>query len=84
MTELLLDRLENALDEIRPHLNVDGGDIEIVEVTPDMNLVVRWIGNCESCTMSALTMRGGVEQVIRNRVPEIASVIAINSNAVKF
>jgi len=57
MTELLLDRLENALDEIRPHLNVDGGDIEIVEVTPDMNLVVRWIGNCESCTMSALTMR---------------------------
>lgn len=78
MTDVLLDRIESALDEIRPHLNVDGGDIEIIEVTNDMRLKVRWLGNCEMCSMSAMTMRGGIEQVIRNKVPEIASVEAVN------
>lgn len=78
MSEILLDRIESALDEIRPHLNVDGGDIEIIEVTDDMRLKVRWLGNCEMCSMSAMTMRGGIEQVIRNKVPEIAAVEAVN------
>jgi len=70
----LLEKVESALDEIRPHLKVDGGDIEIVEITPDNRLIVRWLGNCEMCNMSAMTLKGGVEQVIKQRVPEITGI----------
>lgn len=74
----IFHRIDKALDEIRPHLQVDGGDIEVVEVTEDFVVKVRWIGNCESCNMSVMTMRAGVEQAIRNKVPEITAVVAIN------
>ena len=47
----LLERVELALDEIRPHLQVDGGDIEVVEITPDFRLIVKWMGNCEMCNI---------------------------------
>lgn len=71
-------RVDLALDEIRPHLQVDGGDIQVVEITEDLIVKVRWMGNCESCNMSIMTMRAGVEQAIKNKVPEIAGVVAIN------
>lgn len=74
----LFDRVELALDEIRPHLQMDGGDIEVVEITEALEVRVRWKGNCESCNMSFMTMRAGVEQAIRNKVPEITSVVALN------
>jgi Fe-S cluster biogenesis protein NfuA len=77
-THSLTRRVDEALDEIRPHLQMDGGDIEIVEITPDLVVRVRWKGNCESCNMSIMTMRAGVEQAIRNKVPEIHSVEAVN------
>lgn len=76
--EKLLERVEKALDEIRPHLEVDGGNIEVVEITEDMNLMVKWIGNCEFCNMSAMTMRAGVQEKVREMVPEIKEVIAVN------
>lgn len=72
------DRVNGALDEVRPHLEVDGGNIEIIEISDDMEVVVKWLGNCEFCNMSTMTMRAGIEQAIRNRVPEITSVRAIN------
>jgi Fe-S cluster biogenesis protein NfuA len=75
----LLARADRALDEIRPHLNADGGDIEIVELTPDGHLIVRWLGNCQSCNMSEMTMRAGIEQTLRLHVPEIKKVVALNS-----
>lgn len=74
----LVARIDRALDEIRPHLQVDGGDIEVVEVTEDLTVKVRWVGNCESCNMSFMTMKAGVEQAIRNKVPEISGVVAVN------
>jgi Fe-S cluster biogenesis protein NfuA len=78
-TPALRERIDKALDEIRPHLQADGGDIEIVEVTEDGQLVIRWLGNCQSCNMSEMTMRAGVEMTIQQRVPEIKSVIAANA-----
>jgi Fe-S cluster biogenesis protein NfuA len=74
----LLDRINAALDEVRPHLAVDGGNIEVVEITEDMSVLIKWLGNCEFCSMSAMTMRAGIEQAIKSRVPEIKSVKAIN------
>lgn len=74
----LLDQVNVALDEIRPHLIVDGGNIEVVEITDDMELKVKWMGNCEFCSMSAMTMKAGVEQAIKQKVPQILKVTAIN------
>jgi Fe-S cluster biogenesis protein NfuA len=74
----VLEKVNEALDEVRPHLVVDGGNIEIVDITDDMELIVKWLGNCEFCNMSAMTLRAGIEQAIRNKVPIIKSVKAIN------
>lgn len=72
------DRVEVALNEIRPHLAVDGGNVEIVEITEDLILRLRWMGTCENCNMSAMTMQAGIKEVVKNRVPEIIQVEAIN------
>jgi len=74
----ILTRINTALDEIRPHLAVDGGDIELVELTDKGVVRIKWLGNCEHCSMSSMTMRAGVEQAIRAKVPEITGVEAIN------
>ncbi|MEE9437830.1 MAG: NifU family protein [Saprospiraceae bacterium] len=76
--QLLKERVNIALDTIRPHLKVDDGDIEIVEITDDMILKIRWLGNCEFCSMSVMTMKAGVEQAVLSKVPEIQSIIAVN------
>lgn len=71
-------RIEDALQTVRPHLQVDGGDIEVVEVTDDMHVKIRWMGMCESCSMSAMTLRAGIAEAIRGKIPEIAGVEAVN------
>ncbi|MCE2790015.1 MAG: NifU family protein [Saprospiraceae bacterium] len=81
MSEILI-RINTALDEIRPHLAVDGGDIELVELTEKGIVRIKWLGNCEHCSMSSMTMRAGVEQAIRAKVPEITGVEAINGFSV--
>ena len=77
--ENLLQRIEIALDTIRPHLRVDGGNVEIVDVTDAHVLRVRWLGNCEGCSMNVMTLRAGIEQAVRAQVPEIAAVEAVNN-----
>ena len=74
----LLARINDSLNDIRPFLKVDGGNVEVVDVTEDNIVHVRWMGNCETCSMSAMTMKAGIEQAIRNKMPEIKGVIAIN------
>lgn len=74
----LFDRVDLALDDVRPHLAVDGGDVELVEITPDNLVKIKWLGSCESCNMSVMTMRAGIEQAIRLKVPEIVGVVAVN------
>ena len=76
--EALLKRIDAALEDIRPHLAVDGGNIELVDVTEDMQVQIKWQGNCDGCSMSAFTMRAGVEQSVRTKIPEIMSVVALN------
>lgn len=76
--ELLVQRVDKALDGLRPHLEVDGGNIEIVELTDDLVLKIKWLGNCEMCTMSTMTLKAGVEQAVKQHVPEIKSVEPVN------
>lgn len=74
----LLQQVENALGDIRPHLAADGGDVQIVEITDDMTVRIKWMGNCENCSMSFMTMRAGIEHAIKSKVPGILQVEAIN------
>lgn len=74
----ILARVEQALTTLRPHLEIDGGDIEVVELTDEMVLKFKWMGNCETCSMSPMTMKGGIEHTIKSLVPEIKSIEAVN------
>ena len=75
----LIERVDAALNDVRPHLAVDGGDVEVVDVTDDHIVKIKWLGTCEGCSMSAMTMRAGIEQAIQGKIPEITAVEAINS-----
>jgi len=74
----LLERIEDALSTVRPHLILDGGDVEVVELTDDLHVKIRWKGMCQSCTMSAMTLRAGIQEAIKGKIPEIAGVEAVN------
>ena len=78
MTASLKDRIEIALNSIRPFLHADGGDVELVEVTHDMEVRLRLLGNCCNCGMSKMTMKAGIELGLMNAIPEIKSVVAVN------
>lgn len=78
----LISRIDRALNEVRPHLAVDGGNVEVVDVTEDHIVKIKWLGTCEGCSMSAMTMRAGIEQAIRGRLPEIVGVEAVNGLSV--
>lgn len=70
------ERVINALDKVRPYLQSDGGDIELIEVTDDLSVKVKLTGACHGCPYSMQTLKAGVEQVIMKEVPEIKRVIS--------
>lgn len=71
---MLRERVEVALDKIRPALQADGGDLELIDVTDDGRVTIRLTGACGSCPMSQMTLKMGVEQRLREEVPEVVSV----------
>ncbi len=71
------ERVEKALDLIRPALQNDGGDVELVDVDEVTGIVkVKLVGACGSCPMSQMTLRMGVERVLKEQIPEITEVVA--------
>jgi Fe-S cluster biogenesis protein NfuA len=70
----LIKQVEASLDSIRPYLNQDGGDIQVVDITDDMVVKVKLLGACESCPMSFMTMKAGVEATLKKTIPEIRSI----------
>ena len=78
MSEELLKKVCDALDEIRPFLNEDGGDLSIVELTEDLILKIEFTGACSSCSMNNMTFKNGVEDAIKRLVPEIKGVFPVN------
>ena len=75
MDETVINKVEKVLEEIRPNLQADGGDIELVGVEKDV-VKVRLKGACAGCQMSTMTLQWGVEQVLKKKIPEIARVEA--------
>jgi Fe-S cluster biogenesis protein NfuA len=76
MTETIQKRVQDALDEIRPQIQADGGDVELVSVEKE-TVKVRLVGHCAGCPMSAMTLKNGVEALIKERIPEIKKVEAV-------
>ncbi|WP_345027300.1 NifU family protein [Ravibacter arvi] len=77
MKEGLVKRIEDALDSVRPYLLADGGDVKLHELTDDMVVRLELLGSCQSCPMSAMTFKAGLEESIRRAVPEVTKVEAV-------
>lgn len=77
MNQDLYNRVEDALKTIRPYLEADGGDVELLEVTDENTAMLELKGACSTCSMSHMTMKAGIEETIMRAVPEIKSVQAV-------
>ena len=75
----IIDKIEDALAEIRRFLESDGGDINFIELTDDWIVKVKLIGACSSCNISMMTLKNGVEVVVKKAVPEVKEVVEISS-----
>jgi len=79
--QVLFEKVDKALQTIRPFLEADGGNIELLEVTAEKTARVKLLGACQTCSMSSMTMKAGVEEAIKRAVPEINAVEAVNQES---
>jgi Fe-S cluster biogenesis protein NfuA len=77
--EELSVKINAAIEQLRPFLHADGGDMELVEITDEAIVKVRLLGACSDCTMSVMTLKAGLEEAIKKVAPEVVSVEAVNS-----
>ncbi len=78
MRELnLFERINKGLEEIRPFLNKDGGDVSFVKITSNFDLVLRLEGACRTCEVNQMTLKNGIEEAIKKYAPEIKSIKSI-------
>jgi len=78
--ELLEKRVKNILEQVRPYLQQDGGDVNFVELTDDMVVLVELTGACGSCPYSTMTLKNGIESVMKKSIPEIRSVEQVHDD----
>lgn len=79
METSIYDRVNAAIEQLRPYLKSDGGDMELVEITNENVVRVKLLGACKTCTMSEMTLKAGLEEALKSAAPQIKSVEAINS-----
>jgi len=72
------EKVEEALNSIRVYLQADGGDVELVEVEDDGTVKVRLTGACKGCPMSQMTLQMGVERTLKEKIPEVKKVVAVD------
>lgn len=82
MTELkkqeIIEKVNGALNQLRPFLHADGGDMELVDVTNDAVVQVRLLGACSDCSMSAMTLKAGLVDALKTAAPEVTSVESVS------
>ena len=66
-----------AIDDLRPYLHNDGGDMELVEITPEKKVIIKLLGACKTCSVSSVTIKAGLEENLKALLPEIKGVEAI-------
>ena len=71
------EQIENVLNKIKPSLKADGGDVELIEVGEDGIIKVKLTGACGSCPMSQMTLKMGIERILKEEVPEVKEVVAV-------
>jgi Fe-S cluster biogenesis protein NfuA len=71
------EKVEKVIEQVRPNLQADGGDIELVDVTPDGVVKVKLRGACQGCPGAAMTLKNGVERLLKANVPEVTSVVNV-------
>lgn len=71
------DQILNAINQIRPNLQADGGDVELVDVSEDGVVKVRLTGACRGCPMSQMTLKMGIEKFLKKEVPEVKEVVSV-------
>ena len=76
--ENIINKIEEALTQVRPFLEADGGDIRLVEVTDDYVVKVKLLGACGDCQVSVMTLKAGVEQAIKKFLPKVKEVVDID------
>ncbi len=73
----IVQRITDVLEQLRPYLQADGGDMKLIEVTDDLVVKVKLVGACGSCPMRTMTLKAGVETTLKKQVPEVKSVEAV-------
>jgi Fe-S cluster biogenesis protein NfuA len=74
---MLEEKVKNALDNVRPSLQDDGGDVEFVSLSADGTVSVKLTGACGSCPMAAITLKNGIENYLKKEVPEVTAVVGV-------
>jgi Fe-S cluster biogenesis protein NfuA len=74
---MLKDKVQEALNKVRPNLQADGGDVELVDVDDGGVVKVRLTGACKGCPMSQMTLKMGIEKILKQNVPEVTSVESV-------
>lgn len=73
----MIEQVKEVLDMIRPALQADGGDVELVEVTDDGTVKVRLVGACGHCPMSTMTLKMGIERTLKEKIPGVKEVVQV-------
>ena len=71
------EQVQKALDKVRPGLQADGGDVELVDVSTDGVVKVRLTGACHGCPMSQMTLKMGIEKILKQQVPSVKEVVSV-------
>ena len=74
----LIKKVNSAIESVRPYLVADGGDVSLIEITDDLVVKVKLTGACEGCPFSMMTLKAGIEQAIRKKMPDLKELIAVN------
>ncbi|NND34757.1 MAG: NifU family protein [Saprospiraceae bacterium] len=72
--------VESALEHVRPHLAVDGGNVELVDITEDNVVLIRWKGACRNCNMTQMTLKAGIEEVVKGKVANVLGVRVVEES----
>ena len=71
----LIERVDRVLSELRPHLWADEGDVKILDINDDHQLILQWLGACNNCKLSHITLKYGIKQAVMEQVEEISDVV---------
>lgn len=77
MDKAILEKINKGIEAIRPYLQADGGNVELVEITSDNVVKVRLLGACEGCPFSLMTLKAGIEQAIRKEWPDLKALESV-------